>query len=93
MMKIFVLKPTQQHKDNPLWENSIYRHPIVIRAESELLARNYAADFLMSPQQSQTPKSPWIDQHIATCELYQGDLYNREGPLQILYPIEKSITK
>lgn len=92
-MKIFVLKPNPKEKDNKKWQNSIYPHPIVVRSESELLARSLAADLLM-PKTSgalNSQQSPWASKSIVDCEIYQGDLYELEGKPQLLYPVESSL--
>lgn len=94
-MKIFVLKPNPKEKDNKKWQYSIYPHPIVLRSESELLARTLAADLLM-PKTSRTvnsQQSPWTSKAIVDCEIYQGDLYELEGQPQLLYPIESRLKK
>ena len=87
-MKIFVLKPEQREIENPLWRNTTYQKIVIIRSESELLARSHVADVMQLKQSVNRGEhdSPWLDASLVLCEEFQGDIYTVEGIPEILYP-------
>lgn len=87
-MNVFVLKPKPENLNKNIWGRSGYKSQVIVRAENEAQARQYVADYLDPKTDTNvtTSKSPWLDENITECNIFQGDLYPASGDPGILYP-------
>jgi hypothetical protein len=90
-MPIWKLTPIDL--DDPNWESSSHRGLVVIRARSEVSAREAAEEAFGVPTRFPPGKGmrvpPWMRSELVRAEIIDSPIYPAEGPTEVLEPFFK----
>jgi hypothetical protein len=87
-MPIWKLQPTEHASDD--WTTSLHRGAAIVRAPTEDLARQIAAEAFSMPVASAAERarlfSPWTQRELVRCFRLEQSTFSEDGPPTILDP-------
>jgi len=88
-MQLWKLSVVQPDSDD--WRFSTYKGSAIIRASDELSARDLATNIFGIACKSivgqPSPNIPWGQESLVSCEPFESNEYDIDGPEAVLYPL------
>jgi hypothetical protein len=90
MKDMFIWKLTPVSTEDPMWQASSHRGPLVVRAPDEESARAVAQRRFGVPTRfpvgTGLAGAPWKRPNLAVAEIVEPSRHDRNGPLEVLEP-------
>jgi hypothetical protein len=90
MKEMLIWKLTPVSTDDPMWQASSHRGPLIVRAPDEESARAVAQKRFGVPTRfapgTGLGAAPWKRPHLVVTEIVEQSRHDRKGPLEVLEP-------